>query len=113
MLSCNPKYFYVHFRWSNKVAAASQNWVTIHTQHITRWKKQAMATAHEPTGPYNPSAYPEYFSWYRPRTRATLLSGPLPPGQITYPEDRTRRVHILVISFINYILEFNAQFGNK
>ena len=63
-----------------------------------------MAMTHEPTGPYNPSAYPEYFSWYRPRTRATLLSGPLPLGQRPYLEDRTRRVHILVISLINYIL---------
>ena len=104
MLTWNTKYFYVNFRRSNKGAAASQDWVTIHAQHITRWIQQAMATAHEPTGPYNPSAYPEYFSWYRPRTRATLLSGPLPPGHIPYPEDRTRRVHILVISLINYFL---------
>ena len=103
MLSCNPKYFYVHFRRSNKGAAASQNWLTIHAQHITRWKEQAMATAHEPTGPYNQSDYVEYFSWYYPRTRATLLSGPLPPGERPYPEDRTRCVHMLVISFINYI----------
>ena len=72
-----------------------------------------MAMAHEPTGLYNQSAYVEYFSWYRPRTRATLLSGSLTPGQRPYPEDRTSHVHILVISFINYILEFNAQFGNK
>src|SRR6266508_3407527 len=71
-------------------------------QHITRWKEQAMAMAHEPTGLYNPSAYPEYFSWYRLCTRATLLSGPLPPGHIPYPKDRTRRLHILVISLINY-----------
>ena len=63
-----------------------------------------MATTHEPTGPYNQSAYAEYFSWYRPHTRATLLSGPLPPGHLLYPEDRTRRLHILVISLINYFL---------
>src|SRR6266540_2298341 len=104
MLSCNTKYFYVHFRRSNKGAAASQDWVTIHAQHITRWIKQALATAHEPTGPYNPSAYPEYFSWYHPRTRATLLSGPLPPGHVPYFEDRTCRLHILVIPLINYFL---------
>ena len=104
MLSCNPKYFYVNFRRSNKGAAASQDWVTIHAQHITRWIQQAMATSHEPTGPYDPSAYPEYLSWYRPRTRATLLSGSLPPGHVPYPEDRTRRLHILVISLINYFL---------
>jgi len=103
----------MHFRRSNKGAAASQNWVTIHAQHITRWKEQAMATTHELTGPYNPIAYPEYFSWYRARTRATLLSGPLPQEQRPYTEDRTRRVHVLVISLTNYILEFNAQLGNK
>ena len=113
MLSCNSKSFYVHFRQSNKGAAASQDWVAIHVQHITRWEEQAMAKAVEPTGPYNPNGYTEYLSWYHLHTRATLLSGPLPPGQRPYPKDRTRRVHILVISFINYILEFNAQFGNK
>src|SRR5881394_368816 len=102
MLTWNTNYFYVHFRRSNKGAAALQDWVTIHAQHITRWIEQAMAMAHEPTGLYNPSAYPEYFSWYHLRTRATLLGGPLPPGHIPYPEDRTRRLHILVISLINY-----------
>ena len=43
MLSCNSKSFFVHFRWSNKSTAASQDWVAIHMQHITRWQEQAMA----------------------------------------------------------------------
>jgi hypothetical protein len=42
----------------------------------------------------------EYYSWYRTRTGPTLLSGPMPADTISYPEDRTRQIHVLVSSLL-------------
>jgi hypothetical protein len=53
-----------------------------------------------PAGLYNPVEYMEYYSWYRTRTRPTLLSGPMPADPRSYPEDRTRQIHVLVSSLL-------------
>src|SRR5437016_9559824 len=79
MLSCNTKYFYVHFRRSNKGAAASQDWVTIHAQHITdgrskQWQRHMsllVRTIQVPT---------QTISHGTVRVLEPLFLGPLPPG---------------------------------
>jgi hypothetical protein len=53
-----------------------------------------------PAGLYNPAEYMEYYSWYRTRTRPTLLSRPMPADPRSYPEDRIRQIHVLVSSLL-------------
>jgi hypothetical protein len=51
-------------------------------------------------GLYDPAEYMEYYSWYHTRTHPTLLSGPMPADPRSYPEDRTRQIHVLVSSLL-------------
>jgi hypothetical protein len=42
----------------------------------------------------------EYYSWYCTHTRPTLLSRPMAADTRSYPEDRTRQIHVLVSSLL-------------
>jgi hypothetical protein len=61
------------------------------------WNESYTENVVFPAGLYDPAKYMEYYSWYHTRTRPTLLSGPMPPDTRSYPEDRTRQIHFLVL----------------
>jgi hypothetical protein len=83
-------------RRSAKGTGASLDWADIHATHIMTWNESCMENIIFPAGLYDPAEYIEYYSWYRTRTRPTLLSGPMPANTRSYPEDRTRQIHVLV-----------------
>jgi hypothetical protein len=87
-------------RCSAKGTVASLNWADIHATHIMTWNESCMENIIFPAGLYDPAEYMEYYSWYRTRTRPTLLSGPMLADPRSYFEDRTRQIHVLVSSLL-------------
>jgi hypothetical protein len=87
-------------RHSAKGIRASLDWSDVHATHIMTWNKYCTENVVFPAGLYDPAEYMEYYSWYRTRTRPTLLSGPMPADTRSYPEDRTRQIHVLVSSLL-------------
>ena len=77
-------------RRSAKGGGASLDWTVIHATHIMAWNESCTEDIVFPTSPYDPNEYMEYYSWYRTRTRPTLLSGPMLRDTRSYPEDHTR-----------------------
>jgi hypothetical protein len=62
------------------------------------WNESCTKNVIFSAGLYDPAEYMEYYSWYHTYTRPTLLSGPMPADTRSYPEDRTRQIHVLVSS---------------
>jgi hypothetical protein len=87
-------------RRSAKGTRISLDWADVHATHIMTWNESCMENAIFPAGLYDPAKYMEYYSWYRTPTRPTLLSGPMPADIRSYPEDRTRQIHVLVSSLL-------------
>jgi hypothetical protein len=77
-------------RWSAKGTKASLDWANVHATHIMTWNESCTKNIVFPAGLYAPAEYMEYYSWYRTRTRLTLLSGPMLVDTRSYPEDHTR-----------------------
>jgi hypothetical protein len=87
-------------RRSAKGIGSSLDWIDVHATHIMTWNKSCTENVIFPAGLYDPAEYMEYYSWYHTRTRPTLLSGPMPADTRSYPEDRTRQIHVLVLSLL-------------
>jgi hypothetical protein len=87
-------------RQSAKDTGASLDWADVHATHIMTWNESCTKNVIFPAGLYDPTEYMEYYSWYRTRTRPTLLSGLMPTDTRSYPENRTRQIHILVSSLL-------------
>jgi hypothetical protein len=87
-------------RWSAKSTRASLDGADIHATHIMTWNESCMKSIVFPAGLYDPAEYMEFYSWYRTRIHPTLLSEPMPADPRSYPEDRTRQIHILVSSLL-------------
>lgn len=83
-----------------------QNWTTKHADYVQSWTQRAGVDVIVPAGQYDVTTYLDYLSWYRPRTRATLLSGPVQPGPRPFPEDRARHLHVLVIDALLILVIF-------
>jgi hypothetical protein len=74
----------------------TQDWASKNAEYIRRWTESAAVDVIITAGQYDEATYWDYLAWYRPRTRATLLSGPVQPGPRPFPEDRARLLHVVV-----------------
>jgi hypothetical protein len=90
----------MHEQRSAKGTGASLDWVDVHATHIMTWNESCTENVIFPASLYDLAEYIEYYSWYCTRTHPTLLSGPMPSDTRSYPENRTRQIHVLVSSLL-------------
>ncbi|XP_062211895.1 uncharacterized protein LOC133912928 [Phragmites australis] len=97
--------------WSSKGGGGTQDWASKNAEYIQRWTESAAVDVIITAGQYDEATYWDYLAWYRPRTRATLLSGPVQPDPRPFPEDRARLLHVVTEEAYEMHTQADQPFG--